>query len=254
MTDSPWGHQDNDFFSQSSYNTYMQKILTGVGVVLVLLAIAIGISCAYPHAVEAPTVSGEYTWSFEEMSEQDGIPQTQVSIVTENSTRVVGTYPGSCFEQADDLLPNQKSKVVCWYAGGGYEIGVFSENGVDVVKVGEVDEGSAETPGFRGNFQTIIDLSVVAPQEIEVIGYWECLPHKPGYPQTEECLTGLAIDQSDGHYALDLSAATFPAGEFSAGDKVRVRGRVTPAMALSSDHWMRYDMDGVLSVTTIEKL
>ena len=37
-------------------------------------------------------------------------------------------------------------------------VGIFTENGRDIVKVGELDEGTVDTLGFRGNFQTILEL------------------------------------------------------------------------------------------------
>ena len=53
------------------------------------------------------------------------------------------------------LYESEKTGVICWWAGGGSDIGIFEEGGKLVLKVGSLDEGSAEIPGFRGNFQTI---------------------------------------------------------------------------------------------------
>jgi hypothetical protein len=91
------------------------------------------------------------------------------------------------------------------------------------------------------------------PQRRTIIGYWECLPHKDTTgPQTLECAFGIAVDQSDGHYAIDTRLmATYPV-DFPTGTKVRVTGVVTPANQLSSIQ--KYDIDGIISATTIEKI
>ena len=92
------------------------------------------------------------------IDEQTGMPKTKVGLVANGKEHNIGTFGGSCAQQVSDLLPNEKEKVVCWWAGGGQEIGLFDEGGKTVVKVGDVDEGSAETEGFRGNFQTLLTL------------------------------------------------------------------------------------------------
>lgn len=91
------------------------------------------------------------------------------------------------------------------------------------------------------------------PQRQTVVGFWECLPHKDtSGPQTMECAFGIAIDQSDGHYAVNTSLmSTYPV-DFPTGTKVRVSGVVTPATHLSSVQ--KYDIDGIIMATTIEKV
>ncbi len=111
-------------------------------------------------AQEAKAPTGDapeaYSWQFVDKTADQSQPKTQVSFVANGKARVVGTYDGSCAEQDSDLLPNEKSKVVCWFAGGGNEIGLFEEGGVWSVRVGDLDEGSVEVDGFRGNFKTVI--------------------------------------------------------------------------------------------------
>lgn len=110
--------------------------------------------------VQTPDTAGPtYTWQINEATSTDeAMPRSRVSIAFNQEVREVGTYDGTCSVQTTDLLPNEESKVVCWFAGGGSEIGVFNENGVKVIKVGDLDEGSAEEAGFRGNFRTVLDL------------------------------------------------------------------------------------------------
>lgn len=91
------------------------------------------------------------------------------------------------------------------------------------------------------------------PQRRTITGFWECLPHKnTGGPQTMECAFGIAVDQSDGHYAVDTSLmSTYPV-DFPTGTHVKVEGIVTPANQLSSPQ--KYDIDGIIRATSIQKL
>ncbi len=91
------------------------------------------------------------------------------------------------------------------------------------------------------------------PHSQTIIGYWECLPHKDTTgPQTAECAFGIAKDQSDGHYAVDTSLmARYPV-DYPTGTKVRITGIVTPADQLNSPQ--KYDIDGIIRATAIEKI
>lgn len=92
------------------------------------------------------------------------------------------------------------------------------------------------------------------PQRQSVVGFWECLPKKGPGPHTMECAFGIAVDQSDGHLAVSTQLmSTYPV-DFPTGTKVRVEGVVTPIQALSSDQWRSYDIDGIISATTITKV
>ncbi len=115
-------------------------------------------------STETPTnTEPTYSWTFKNKGEKKdtGAPLTEVSLTAGGSTRVIGTYEGSCSvidNKSWKLLPGEKTGVICWFAGGGSEIGVFEESGSVVVKVGSVDEGDAETAGTRGSFKTVISL------------------------------------------------------------------------------------------------
>ncbi|MES2994565.1 MAG: hypothetical protein V4681_00815 [Patescibacteria group bacterium] len=101
------------------------------------------------HAAE------DFSWKFEDAGEKDGAPQTTVTLMHGTESKKVGTYTGSCAElAAENLQPGQVSGVLCWFAGGGDEIGVFEEGGEYVVKVGQQEESTAESNGFRGDFRT----------------------------------------------------------------------------------------------------
>ena len=81
----------------------------------------------------------------------------------------------------------------------------------------------------------------------------ECLPHRDTTgPQTMECAFGIAVDQSDGHYAVDTSLMSQYPVDYPTGTKVRVSGVVTPSEQLSSIQ--KYNIDGIIRATTIEKI
>lgn len=93
-----------------------------------------------------------------EPEDTDGTPQTRVVLLADGREYDAGVYPGSCHSDdpaSEHPLPYEKSYIVCWWAGGGYELGVFQEGNAYVLKRGELDEGTAEMAGFRGNFQKL---------------------------------------------------------------------------------------------------
>lgn len=102
-----------------------------------------------------------YLWSFVAKGEnaESGAPITNVSLIVNNMPRFLGEFQGSCsVVSKEQLLENEKTAAVCWFAGGGDELGVFDEGGKVVVKRGVQDEGTAEDGGFRGDFKTILAL------------------------------------------------------------------------------------------------
>lgn len=117
---------------------------------------------ATPNATtSAPQVSGSrFAWSFAEMEEDaSGVPSTRVMLTdTTNGKKYdLGARTGSCstIESSSwTLLAGEQTGVICWFAGGGEELGVFQENGSLIVKAGILEEGTAETPGLRGDFKT----------------------------------------------------------------------------------------------------
>ena len=76
----------------------------------------------------------------------------------------VGRLTGTCAELTPDQLPTDEiSGVLCWWAGGGDEVGVFKESdGRYVLKQGSQSEGDAESAGFRGDFSIIKSFSYPA--------------------------------------------------------------------------------------------
>ncbi|HEY4519716.1 MAG TPA: hypothetical protein VJH33_01625 [Candidatus Paceibacterota bacterium] len=141
------------------------KILFKLLVVIILVGVGYFV---YQSATESretteiklmPTLA----WAFEELPENPEIftPQTAVTLSVNDSKVYTDVFTGSCSTidgSSWTLQSGEVSGVICWWAGGGKEIGIFSERDDLVLKVGDLDEGSAETPGFRGNFKTILEL------------------------------------------------------------------------------------------------
>lgn len=109
------------------------------------------------------TGAGKFEWKLTELPETGEVPRTAIALTYRGSIFSAGEYEGNCFviENSDwQLLEKELSGVICWWAGGGTEIGVFDEGGeYPVAKSGDVEEGSAEVQGFRGNFKEIFRLS-----------------------------------------------------------------------------------------------
>jgi hypothetical protein len=112
---------------------------------------------------EEAGVQEKYVWTFKDKGTKGdaNAPQTEVTLAYSGGVRTIGTFEGTCaaIDRSEwQLLPGEKSGVICWFAGGGEEIGVFEGKDSLVVKVGTVEEGDAETPGGRSNFKTILSL------------------------------------------------------------------------------------------------
>lgn len=95
-----------------------------------------------------------YEWRFSERMRED-VPHTRVTLVAKGRSYDLGEYRGTCSVEEGEYLEYEKSKAVCWYAGGGHELGVFEEPGQVVVRAGEIDEGASGIAGVRGNFKLV---------------------------------------------------------------------------------------------------
>ena len=82
-----------------------------------------------------------------------------------------------------------------------------------------------------------------------------CLPHADqDGPQTLECATGLKADTGE-YYALDSSLSSQELAPFETGERISGNGLITPVENLSSDHWKKYAIKGIFSVTdSVQKL
>lgn len=98
------------------------------------------------------------------------------------------------------------------------------------------------------------NINIEAPKLITLQGEYVCLPHKDtSGPQTLECAYGI---KSKGlFYALDLnplgSDAVF---DFQTGKKVEVEGTFTPIEYLSTNHWQKYNVKGIITVESLKNI
>lgn len=89
------------------------------------------------------------------------------------------------------------------------------------------------------------------PKNVTLTGTYTCLPHKDtSGPQTEECAFGFKTD--DGlYYAVNFGASASAMEQFQTGAHVIADGFVVIREALSSDHWAKYNMEGIFTVTKV---
>lgn len=108
-----------------------------------------------------------YVWQLTAVeANASDIPRTAVVITVDGALHPVGMYDGSCNvlqagqtgiggEQAD---ANEITRIQCYYAGSGDEVGIFIENGKTVVKTAELSEGGEDDAPFRGNWKVVTTL------------------------------------------------------------------------------------------------
>lgn len=93
----------------------------------------------------------------------------------------------------------------------------------------------------------------LAPYDATLTGEYVCLPHKDtSGPQTDECAFGIKTDASE-YYALDFNMIPEGHEDFQSGTKFSASGTITPIENLSTDHWRRYDIEGIFTVTDYVK-
>lgn len=146
----------------------MQKIIITIIALAVLGAgvwyFTAGDSLPAADQADMAATSEAYAWTLTELPEDEanpGMPRTSVALTAGGETSTIGVYNGSCAAIEDtswELLEGEVTGVICWWAGGGDEIGIFNEGGRHVLKVGMLEEGSAETAGFRSAFTTVREL------------------------------------------------------------------------------------------------
>lgn len=124
----------------------------------------------------------QWQWDFVPAGESaEGVPTTNVTLHNGVTSYSIGAMEGNCFDitQSDWKLLTEEGELagaICWWAGGGTEIGVFSDGGRALVMIGDVDEavpagrqGTAEGGGVRGNFRTLfaIDFGFIRSLDTE---------------------------------------------------------------------------------------
>ncbi len=87
------------------------------------------------------------------------------------------------------------------------------------------------------------------PYRGTLTGEYVCLPHVDTEgPQTLECAAGLKTDVGE-YYALDMALMSQEHRQLSTGERISANGLITPVERLSSDHWRKYPIEGIFSVT-----
>lgn len=131
---------------------------TSIALLIIVVLGAAGLwSYKNYQAQQQEPLKDQFAWSFIDrgVDPQLQMPQTLVKLAIAGVDVDLGTYSGTCFVVEDsqwELLPNELTGAICYFAGGGTELGIFKEGDVLVLKKGDVEEGDAEQPGFRGNF------------------------------------------------------------------------------------------------------
>jgi hypothetical protein len=154
----------------------MTKIIAGLVVfVLTLIGIYFVFTTDKAPAIKSGSEQATTTlqpkvlsWSFkdEDIDEAIGAPRTSVALIVDDTSYDAGTYNGSCQTitanggvDGTGLAAGELTGVQCWFAGGGDEIGVFTEGDVMVLKHGELGEPQGDGTGaFRGNFTTLLTI------------------------------------------------------------------------------------------------
>ncbi len=93
------------------------------------------------------------------------------------------------------------------------------------------------------------------PTKASFEGIYTCLPHwDTTGPQTLECALGIQTGEAT-YYALDTNLLS-PNSVFNlaTGSRIRVEGTLVPIEQISSDHWQKYNVRGILQATSLQKL
>ena len=87
------------------------------------------------------------------------------------------------------------------------------------------------------------------PYPATLSGEYICLPHvdQTG-PQTDECANGIKTDVGE-YYAVDMNLISQTPTELKTGQHFTASGVITPIERLSTDHWRKYPIVGIFSIT-----
>jgi len=136
-----------------------------VAAAVIIIAGGWALYSRFKTPVVSPTVVEQFEWSFIDrgVSQELSAPQTAVALRVAGVEVQLGTYTGTCFDikgSSWEFVRNEIAGAICWWAGGGVELGVFEEDGKLVLKKGEIEEGTAEGGGFRGHFVPLINATL----------------------------------------------------------------------------------------------
>lgn len=111
------------------------------------------------ESAQVPAPRPSVAWAFTSDGEYSSIPYTRVHIHAAGDVYDAGSYAGSCNELDHvGLATGELSGALCWYAGGGVELGVFTGRVHPILRAREVEEGTAETPAIPGVWHDLLEL------------------------------------------------------------------------------------------------
>ena len=101
-------------------------------------------------------------------------------------------------------------------------------------------------------FSLPITTQINAPNTVMLRGIYECLPHKDtSGPQTEECIHGIKAEDGK-HYAIDVSSVGI--ADSTVGTTIEVIGLLVPIEQISTNMWNKYDLTGIIKVSSFRKI
>ena len=124
-------------------------IWTGIGLIIIATSLFAAKTFMEVTSPVAPTTPPVFSWS---------VIEGDVVLTADGKKYPLGHYDGNCTTMASSswkLLNGELTGVICYFAGGGQELGIFKEDGLYLVKVGELSEPTEESPGVRGNFRVL---------------------------------------------------------------------------------------------------
>lgn len=95
------------------------------------------------------------------------------------------------------------------------------------------------------------EAQVVEPYRATLTGEYLCLPHvDQNGPQTLECALGLKTESGE-YYAVDFMLMSQMPPKLRMGETFTASGVIAPVETLSTDHWKKYPIEGIFSVTSM---
>jgi hypothetical protein len=86
------------------------------------------------------------------------------------------------------------------------------------------------------------------PYRATLQGEFVCIPHVDGAIQTKECAHGIKTDAGE-YYAVDMNPMSQTPPQLRVGERFTASGVITPIERVSTDHWQKYPIIGIFSVT-----
>lgn len=91
------------------------------------------------------------------------------------------------------------------------------------------------------------------PQNVTLSGTYVCLPFiDTKMLESEECVFGLKTDDG-AYYMVNFGQSSSAKEQFDKRAHIAAEGFVVPKEALSTDHWVPYNMKGIFTITKVVK-